>query len=206
MQTTVCDGSHIETVVFGCTTPKSLKIHCTKVINMKKICYSDFINLFLTSSSQHYLSKINNKNTRKRCDICSKLTIMMFLLLTLHMFHTFFQSFYCLLRTRVSQYCRTNADFFSVLFTSVLTKFPLFFPINLEICNSKINVDFFLAASQFFFFFVFFCLCSLFFIVAVVLFLLPCFILFLSIFSYCRQKPRSADHLTLKRGLQDEFF
>ena len=179
---------------------------------MKKICYSDFINLFLTSSSQHYLFKINNKNTRKRCDICSKLAIMMFLLLTLHIFRTFFQSFYCLLRTRESQYCRTNADFFSVLFTSVLTKFPLFIPINLEICNSKISVDFFLAASQFFFFFfclkffVVFCLCSLFFIVAVALFLLPCFILFLNIFSYCRQKPRSDDHLTLKRGLQAEFF
>ena len=47
-----------------------------------------------------YLFKLNNRNTRKRCEICSKLTIktpddvidvvLVFLLLTLNIFHTFF--------------------------------------------------------------------------------------------------------------------
>ena len=46
-----------------------------------------------------YLVKVNNRNTRKRCEICSKLTIktldvtdvvQVFLLLTLNVFHTFF--------------------------------------------------------------------------------------------------------------------
>ena len=47
-----------------------------------------------------YLLKDSNKNTRKRCEICSKLTvktleqlidvILVFLLLTLNIFHTFF--------------------------------------------------------------------------------------------------------------------
>ena len=36
-----------------------------------------------------YLYKVNNRNTRKRCEICSKLTIE-----TPHLFHIFFQCFY----------------------------------------------------------------------------------------------------------------
>ena len=48
-----------------------------------------------------FLFKVNNRNTRKRCEICSKLTIktperrdvtgvvLVFLLLTLNIFHTF---------------------------------------------------------------------------------------------------------------------
>ena len=46
-----------------------------------------------------YVFKVNNKNTRKRCDVCSKLTIkhqndvndvfLVFLLLTLDIFNTF---------------------------------------------------------------------------------------------------------------------
>ena len=42
-----------------------------------------------------------NKKTRRRCEIYSKLTIetpeKRHLLLTLNLFHTFFQCFYCLL-------------------------------------------------------------------------------------------------------------
>ena len=39
-----------------------------------------------------YLFKVNNRNTRKSCEICSKLTIKLtvFLLLTLNIFHVFF--------------------------------------------------------------------------------------------------------------------
>ena len=41
-----------------------------------------------------YLLKVNNRNTRTRCEICSKLTIkipvLVSLLLTLNKFHTFF--------------------------------------------------------------------------------------------------------------------
>ena len=46
------------------------------------------------------LFKVDIKNTRKKCEICSKLTIktlvrcLVFLLLTLNTFHTFFYFFY----------------------------------------------------------------------------------------------------------------
>ena len=47
---------------------------------------SDFLfNVFLGNK---YMLKFNNKYTRKRCEICQKLTIMS-LLLTLNIFHTF---------------------------------------------------------------------------------------------------------------------
>ena len=52
-----------------------------------------------------YLFKVNNRNSTKRCDICSKLTIKKperhqlcfswVLLLNLSKFHTFFYCFYC---------------------------------------------------------------------------------------------------------------
>ena len=52
-----------------------------------------------------YLLKVNNRNSRKRREICSKLTIktperrhdvvLVFLLLTLNIFHTFFYCSYC---------------------------------------------------------------------------------------------------------------
>ena len=53
-----------------------------------------------------YLFKINNRKTNKRCGICSKLTIkthqkyatdivLVSLLLTLNVFHTFFKCFQC---------------------------------------------------------------------------------------------------------------
>ena len=39
-----------------------------------------------------YLLKVNNRNTRLKCKICSKVTIktLVFLLLTLNIFYTFF--------------------------------------------------------------------------------------------------------------------
>ena len=53
-----------------------------------------------------YLLKVNNKNTKKRCEICSNLTIktperrqcdvaLVSLLLTLNIFHILFYCFYC---------------------------------------------------------------------------------------------------------------
>ena len=56
-----------------------------------------------------YLFKFNNRSTIKRCEICSKLTInhqndvrdvlLVFFLLTLNIFHTFFWCFCCWLET-----------------------------------------------------------------------------------------------------------
>ena len=52
-----------------------------------------------------YLFKANNRNTRKRCEMCSKIiiktqkdvidVILMFLLLTVNIFHRFFYCFFC---------------------------------------------------------------------------------------------------------------
>ena len=48
-----------------------------------------------TNQTNNYLFKVINRNTRKRCEICSKLTIkhqhdvVVFLLLTLNIFYTF---------------------------------------------------------------------------------------------------------------------
>ena len=51
-----------------------------------------------------YLLEVNNRNTRKRCEICSKLTIktpeLLFLLLTLNIIHFLFYCFYCWLWKR----------------------------------------------------------------------------------------------------------
>ena len=51
-----------------------------------------------------YLLKANSRNTRTMCDICSKLTkkipvVLVSLLLTLNIFHTLFYCFYCELWT-----------------------------------------------------------------------------------------------------------
>ena len=53
----------------------------------------------------NYIFKVNNRNIRTRCEICSKLTIkapekfidvgLVSLLLTWHMFHPLFECFYC---------------------------------------------------------------------------------------------------------------
>ena len=51
------------------------------------------------------LLKVNNRNTRKRCEVCPKLVktperrhsvVLVFLLLTLNTFHTFFLAFHLL--------------------------------------------------------------------------------------------------------------
>ena len=46
-----------------------------------------------------YVFQVNNKNTRRKCKICSKSTIktpvLVFLLLTLNILHFFFYCFYC---------------------------------------------------------------------------------------------------------------
>ena len=47
-----------------------------------------FINHFLANS---YLFKVNYRNTRKSCEICDVSdVVLVFLLLTLNIFHTFF--------------------------------------------------------------------------------------------------------------------
>ena len=97
---------------------------------------------FLDSLSKHnpvnsYLFEFNTRNTRKRCEICSKLTIKtperrqwprsVFLLLILNIFHAFFQGFYSWLWTSK---CYLGRSFrFSLLITAVghikLTDFGL---------------------------------------------------------------------------------
>ena len=52
MKSKVWNSSHIETVVFGYIALKRLKVHCTKVIKMKRICYLDFLNLFHANQLQ----------------------------------------------------------------------------------------------------------------------------------------------------------
>ena len=75
--------------------------------------FSKYIGHFSTSSTKRllttsqYMFKVNNRNTRKRFEICSKLTIktpewcqwvvLVSLLLTLNIFHNLFYSFCCLL-------------------------------------------------------------------------------------------------------------
>ena len=61
-------------------------------VNSKNIKY----NPFQAKSSLYaymYLFNVNNRKTRKSCEICSKLPLT--LLLTLNTFHTFFKCFYC---------------------------------------------------------------------------------------------------------------
>ena len=70
---------------------------------MVNLEYTKSVNLnrcFIIFPASIYLFKVNNRNTRKRCEMCSKLTrktleyvsdiVVMFLLLTLYIFHTFF--------------------------------------------------------------------------------------------------------------------
>ena len=63
-----------------------------------------FHRLCLTVSypAGNYIFEVNNRNTRTRCEICSKLTIttvngvvLVSLLFTLNIFHTLFWCFYC---------------------------------------------------------------------------------------------------------------
>ena len=63
----------------------------------------------ISNPANIYLFKVNNRKTRKRCEICSKLTmkiperrpdvVLVFLLLILNIFHTFFLFFYWWLLT-----------------------------------------------------------------------------------------------------------
>ena len=60
---------------------------------------ADVIQPFRTFPANIYLFKLNNRNTRKKWKICSKLTVtnvfLVLLSLTLNLFHTFFYCFYC---------------------------------------------------------------------------------------------------------------
>ena len=70
-----------------------------------------------------YLLKINNRNTRKRSHICSKLEIktpdhMVHLLLPLNIFHTFLSCFYCWLWTCIFLLENVNFSFHSACWYS----------------------------------------------------------------------------------------
>ena len=80
-------------------------------MEMKKFPSSK--NLEVSISADIYLFKITNQNTRKRCEICSKLTIKapeqlhwlrsgVFIVLTWNTFETVFYCFYCWLWTYIS--------------------------------------------------------------------------------------------------------
>ena len=79
-------------------------------MEMKKFPSSK--NLEVSISADIYLFKITNQNTRKRCEICSKLTIKapeqlhwlrsgVFIVLTWNTFETVFYCFYCWLWTYI---------------------------------------------------------------------------------------------------------
>ena len=73
--------------------------YCTMV---RKKCRSKAFFILGKTFLMNYLPKINNRSSRKRCEICWKLTInaperrhnvvLVFLLLTLNIFHSFFYS------------------------------------------------------------------------------------------------------------------
>ena len=69
-------------------SPTSIKnTYCTTV----KVIFSS-IQFRTNDTADIYLLKVNNRNTRPRCEICSKLTIkIVSLLLTLNIFHTLFK-------------------------------------------------------------------------------------------------------------------
>ena len=80
-------------------TVASLKAALTVVIQRESY-YGNIEYIQQINPANIYLFKANNRNTRKRCEICSKLTIktseqLVFLLLTLNVFHTCFSYFYC---------------------------------------------------------------------------------------------------------------
>ena len=82
----------------ACGIPVAYIVPCKKSFTksiMKLICGNSPVSI--------YLLKTNNRGTRTRCEICSKLTIktlfwcivLVSLLLTLNIFHTLFYCFYC---------------------------------------------------------------------------------------------------------------
>ena len=73
---------------------------------------------FLNSPASIYLFKVNNRNTRRMCEIWSKLTIKtpVFLFLTLNIFLTFFLCFYCWLWTSTCQLGSNDLVFFYKFF------------------------------------------------------------------------------------------
>ena len=93
----VCPNESIALLTFKCYQT------CSK---MERNIHAVSGNLFLSIfPAGIYLLKVNNRKTRKRCDLCSKLTIktpedaigivLVSLLLTLNIFHTLFWCFYC---------------------------------------------------------------------------------------------------------------
>ena len=80
-------------------TVASLKATLTVVIQ-RESDYGNIEYIQQINRANIYLFKVNNKNNRKRCEICSKLTMktserLVFLLLTLNVFHNCFSYFYC---------------------------------------------------------------------------------------------------------------
>ena len=56
----------------------------------------NYLNKIMCYPAGNYMYKVNNRNIRTRCEICSKLAIKrLSLLLTLNIFHTFFWCFFC---------------------------------------------------------------------------------------------------------------
>ena len=101
------------------TRGKSLR---SFIANFEQIYCSDHVLLLLTLNMYLFLApcilypantnmfKVNNRSTRTRCEICSKLTII---LLTSKIFHTLFQCVHCQMKTTncqqgIFQECPTN--------------------------------------------------------------------------------------------------
>ena len=94
---------------------KTLHLRCLVGLWISLWCHQSLVGKYLfkikSNPANNYLFKVNNRNTGKMYEICSKLTIkilerssfidvvvievvVVFLLLTLNIFHLFFQFFY----------------------------------------------------------------------------------------------------------------
>ena len=79
----------------------SFAIH-DNVFKLEKLLKLSEGNSFTYNAANIYFLKVSNQNTRKKCEICSKLTkrkhkkdvidvVLVFLLLTFNIFHGFYQ-------------------------------------------------------------------------------------------------------------------
>ena len=84
-------------VMKQCLILQRIFCHIKSVKERIKSNFKVVILQILSIPANIYLFKVDNRNTRKTCEICSKLTL--FLLFTVNIFHTFFKCFYCWLRT-----------------------------------------------------------------------------------------------------------
>ena len=86
--------------------------------------------MYSSNPANIYLFNFSNENSRKRCDICSKLIktpeniILVFLLLTLNIFCTSFLCFHCWTTMDLGLLCRCGWIFLESKFVEYFEAFP----------------------------------------------------------------------------------